>query len=80
MEVEMDSGKGLTVKNSQEKPIMVIKLPNNDPTALGKLMHPAPATLFKVLPSPSPVGMNYIVQNSSDKRSVLHVSFFNVLG
>lgn len=48
MECELESGKGLTLRNNQNKPLMVIKLPNNDPTALGKLMHPAPATLFKV--------------------------------
>jgi hypothetical protein len=48
MEADLESGKGLTLKNGQGKPIMVIKLPNNDPTSLGKLMHPAPATLFKV--------------------------------
>jgi hypothetical protein len=48
LEVELESGKGLTVKNNQGKPVMVVKLPNNDPTSLGKLMHPAPATLYKV--------------------------------
>lgn len=48
MEVDMESGKGLTLKNNQGKPMMVLKLPNNDPAVLGKLMHPAPATLYKV--------------------------------
>lgn len=47
MEAELEYGKGLTLKNNQGKHIMVIKLSNNDATVLGKLMHPAPATLFK---------------------------------
>ncbi|KAI6190217.1 hypothetical protein M3Y97_00092800 [Aphelenchoides bicaudatus] len=73
LEVDMESAKGLTVKNTQGKPIMVIKLPNNDPTSLGKLMHPAPATLYKVISSPSPVGMNYSVQHSTDKRTLFNL-------
>jgi hypothetical protein len=48
MEADLEYGKGITLKNSQGKHIMVIKLSNNDATVLGKLMHPAPATLFKV--------------------------------
>jgi len=73
MEADLESGKGLTLKNNQGKPIMVIKLRSNDATSLGKLMHPAPATLFKVLSIPSPMGMNYSVQHSTDKTKFLNI-------
>lgn len=73
MEADLESGRGITLKNGQGKPIMVIKLPNNDATALGKLMHPALATLYKIIAAPTPVGMHYLVQQASDQKTILRV-------
>lgn len=48
MTAELISGNGVLVRNAAGKQVMLVRLPTNDPTSFGKLMHPAPATLFKV--------------------------------
>ncbi|CAD5223542.1 unnamed protein product [Bursaphelenchus okinawaensis] len=68
MTAEMISGNGIVLKNMAGKQIMVIRLPNNDPSSFGKLMHPAPATLFKVTPKLTPVGKTFIVHKANQTR------------
>ena len=48
LDVELESGKGITLRNGAGKPIQYVRLSNNDPTALGKLIHPTQVTLYKV--------------------------------
>ncbi|KAI6213254.1 hypothetical protein M3Y94_00129100 [Aphelenchoides besseyi] len=74
LEAELESGRGITVRNAQGKQIMVVKLNENDPTALGKLCHPSLASLYKVIPSqPTPLGVNYIVQHAQDRKPYMLV-------
>ena len=48
MTADIQAGVGILLKSGGGKPIMTIRTPNHDPTSLGKLMHPAPATIMKV--------------------------------
>ncbi|KAH7730356.1 hypothetical protein AAVH_01404 [Aphelenchoides avenae] len=50
MVAEVQSGYGVSVKTAAGKAVMVVRPPDNDPTSLGKIMHPAPATIYKVMP------------------------------
>ncbi|CAD5232104.1 unnamed protein product [Bursaphelenchus xylophilus] len=68
MTAELVSGNGIIVKNAGGKQVMVVRLPTHDPTSFGKLMHPAPATLFKVTPRMTPVGRSYVVHKANPAK------------
>jgi hypothetical protein len=73
MTAEIQAGNGITLKSGAGKPIMVVRTPNHDPLSLGKLMHPAPATLFKIMKQITPVGYNYLVLRSPSKEPVMKI-------
>lgn len=73
MTADLVSGNGILLKNNSGKPIMVVRPPNNDPTSFGKLMHPAPATLFKIMRELTPLGENYTVVKSLSKEPIMKI-------
>lgn len=73
MLAEMQSGNGICLKSGSGKPIMIVRPPNNDITSYGKLMHPAPATLFKIMRQPTPIGENYFVIRTPSKEAVMRI-------
>uniref|UniRef100_A0A7E4W5J5 Profilin n=1 Tax=Panagrellus redivivus TaxID=6233 RepID=A0A7E4W5J5_PANRE len=73
MSAELELGNGLIVRSTAGRPIMIIRTRNNDPSSLGKLMHPAPASLYKIQRENTQMGTNFIVVRGQGKEPVMRV-------
>ncbi|KHN82875.1 hypothetical protein Tcan_11664 [Toxocara canis] len=71
---ELISGRGFVVRNSAGGHIMDVKLPNNIGSALGKVVHPSQATLYKVLiANRTMYGSNYHVYKTGVEKPLIIV-------
>lgn len=85
MVAELQSGLGINIKTNVGKPIMTVRTPNNAGFSLGKIMHPAQATLYKVelyyvetrkiqiIKASSPVGEQYVVIKTPSREPVMKI-------
>jgi hypothetical protein len=68
---QLQAGNGLLVKDMSGRAIMVVRPPQQSIDSIGKLMHPAPATLYKIMRLPGT--MNYSVAKSPNGDAVFHI-------
>uniref|UniRef100_A0A915AI36 Uncharacterized protein n=1 Tax=Parascaris univalens TaxID=6257 RepID=A0A915AI36_PARUN len=74
MTADLISGRGFVVRNSGGGHIMDVKLPNKVGDALGKIVHPSQATLFKVVMANRTVnGNNYHIYKTGIEQPLIMI-------
>uniref|UniRef100_A0A914DY93 Uncharacterized protein n=1 Tax=Acrobeloides nanus TaxID=290746 RepID=A0A914DY93_9BILA len=72
MIAELQSGIGIFIKTAAGKPIMTVRTPNSS-DSLGKIMHPAQATLYKIVKTIAPVGEHYLVLKTPTQEPAMRI-------